>query len=60
MMSAIILSVARTNIIAILRQGRLSTIDLLIKITCYVKKLNNNCNIKGPDLNQLVQGGQPY
>jgi hypothetical protein len=38
-MSAIILSVARTNIIAILRHGRLSTVDLLIKITCFVKKV---------------------
>jgi hypothetical protein len=40
-------------------RGRLRTVDLLIKVACFVKKLNNNCNIKGPDLNELVQGGLP-
>ncbi len=33
------------------RRGRLSTVDLFIKEACFVKKLNNNCNIKGADIN---------
>ncbi len=32
-------------------RGRLSTADLLIKVACFVKPLNDNCNLKGPDLN---------
>ena len=35
-------------------RGRLRTVDLLIKVACLVKKLNNNCNIKGPDLNYII------
>jgi hypothetical protein len=27
------------------KRGRLSTIDLLIKVACFVKKVNNVCNI---------------
>jgi hypothetical protein len=28
------------------REGRLSTVDLLIRVACFVKKENNNYNIK--------------
>ncbi len=31
--------------------GRLSTIDLLIKVGCFVKKVNDIFNKKGADLN---------
>jgi hypothetical protein len=31
--------------------GRLSTVDLLIKVACFVKNVNNVFNIKGADLN---------
>ncbi len=41
-------------------RGRLSTIDLLIKIACLAKKSNNIFNIKGAYLNWFVQGGQLY
>jgi len=45
----------------ILTEGRgLSTIDLLIKLACFVKKENNIFNIKGADLNYLEQVGQLY
>ncbi len=37
--------------------GRLSTIDLLIKVPCFVKEVNNIFNIKKC---WLVKGGQPY
>jgi hypothetical protein len=40
--------------------GRLSTLDLLIRVACFVKNLNNIFNIKGGNQNWLVQGGQPY
>jgi hypothetical protein len=39
--------------------GRLSTVDLLIKVDCFIKKLNI-FNINWADLNYLAQGGQPY
>jgi hypothetical protein len=41
-------------------RGRFSTIDLLIKVACFVK--NNICSIKRSwsGLNSLVQGGQLY
>jgi hypothetical protein len=32
-------------------EGRLSTVDLLIKVACFVKKENNIFNIKRADLN---------
>ncbi len=38
--------------------GRLSTVDLLIKVACFVKNVNNIFNIKEADLNLLIQGGQ--
>jgi hypothetical protein len=38
--------------------GRLSTVDLLIKITCFEKNANNVSNLKGAYLNELVQGDQ--
>ncbi len=40
--------------------GTLSTVDLLIEVGCFVKKVNNGLNKKGADLYQLVKGGQPY
>ncbi len=40
--------------------GKLSTIDLLIKEACFVKKENIIFTIKQADLNWLVQGGQLY
>jgi len=40
------------------RRGRISTVDLLIKVACFVKEVI--FNKKGVDLNWLVQGGQPY
>ncbi len=36
--------------------GRLSTVDLLIKLACFVKNANCIFNIKGANLNYLVQG----
>jgi hypothetical protein len=33
-----------------LTEGRLSTVDLLIKRGCLVKKINNILNTKGADL----------
>jgi hypothetical protein len=29
-------------------RGRLSTVDLTIKVACFCKKVNNVCNIKSP------------
>jgi len=40
--------------------GRLSTVDLLITIGCFVEKKNIASAWKAADLNRLVQGGQPY
>jgi hypothetical protein len=42
------------------RWGRLSTVDLLIKVACFVSKVNNMFIIKTAYLNLAVQGGQPY
>ncbi len=39
---------------------RLSTVDLLIKMGCFVKKENLVPVWKAADLNSLVQGGQLY
>ncbi len=50
----------------VLSQGTLTqrkgsgTVDLLIKIGCFVKKENLVSVWKAPDLNLWVQGGQPY
>jgi hypothetical protein len=41
-------------------RGRLSTVDLLIKVACFVKRVNNNLILKGEYINLLVQGGQLY
>ncbi len=38
----------------------LSTINLLIKVACFVNNVNDIFNINGADLNMLVQGGQLY
>jgi len=38
--------------------GRLSTVDLLIKVACFVKIIFSKQ--RGADLNLMVQGGQPY
>jgi hypothetical protein len=38
---------------------RLSTIDLLVKMACFVKN-KNIFSIKTSDLNDIVQGGQSY
>jgi hypothetical protein len=40
-------------------RGRLSTVDLFIKLACFVKKKMSVFS-KAADLNWLVQGGQPY
>ncbi len=40
--------------------GRLSTVDLLIKLACFGKNVNNIFCKKGAKLNLLVQGGQQY
>jgi hypothetical protein len=40
-------------------EGRLSTVDLFIKLGCLVKRLII-FNKKGADLNYLTQGGQLY
>jgi hypothetical protein len=40
--------------------GRLSTVDLLVKVVCFVKNVNNIFNINGTDQNKLIQGGQLY
>jgi hypothetical protein len=40
--------------------GRFSTVDPLIKVSCFVTKVNNISILKGADLNLLVQGGQLY
>ncbi len=42
------------------REGRLSTVDLLIKVACFVKEVKIFSIQKGADLNWLVQGGQLY
>jgi hypothetical protein len=34
----------------------LSTIDLLIRVSCFAKKVNNILNIKGANLNYTVHG----
>ncbi len=39
---------------------RLSTIDLLIKVACFLTRVITFLNIKQNDMNELVQGGQPY
>ncbi len=39
-------------------KGRLSTVDLLIKVVCFVNKETNIFNAKMIDLNELEQGGQ--
>ncbi len=41
-------------------QGRLSTVDLLIKAACFLIKYNNMFNTKGIDVNWLVQRGHRY
>ncbi len=41
-------------------EGRLSTVDLHIKATCFVKKYIMFALPKTDDLNLLVQGGQLY
>ena len=38
--------------------GRLSTVDLLIKVDCFIKKVYNSFNIT--NLNRLLLGGQLY
>jgi hypothetical protein len=38
--------------------GRLSTVDLLIKVVCFVKKKGMLSISKVADLNKLLQGGQ--
>jgi hypothetical protein len=40
--------------------GRLSALDVLVKIGCFVKKKYIASAWKEADLNQLVQGGQPH
>ncbi len=40
--------------------GRLSTVDHLLWVAHFVKKVKNIFKIKGADLNWLVQGGQLY
>jgi hypothetical protein len=40
------------------RRGRLSTVDLLIKIGSFVERKNIVSVLKTADLNLLVQGGQ--
>jgi hypothetical protein len=44
----------------ILTEGELSTIDLIMKVACFAKNVNNVINIKRADINNLVQGGQLY
>jgi hypothetical protein len=39
-------------------RGRLSTVDLLITISCFVNKENMVLVLKAADLNQLLQGDQ--
>jgi len=39
-------------------RGRLSTVDLLIGVACFVKKMNSISNEKAIVLNWLEQGGQ--
>ncbi len=42
-------------------KGRLNTINLLIKMACFVKKEKYISVLKAAELNQLnVQGGHPY
>ncbi len=41
-------------------RGRVRTVDLLIKIGCFIKKKNLVSVWKAADLNSLVQGGQLY
>jgi hypothetical protein len=38
----------------------LSTVDLLIKVACFVNKVRNIFTMKGANINWLVQGGQLY
>jgi hypothetical protein len=40
--------------------GKLRTVDLLIKVACFVKKEIMFALSKGADLTDLVQGGQMY
>ncbi len=44
----------------LLLKGRLSTVDLLIKMGCFVNKENLVSVLKAADINLLVEGGQPY
>ncbi len=41
-------------------RGRLSTVDLLIGVTCFVKKINNISSEKTIVLSWLKWGGQQY
>jgi hypothetical protein len=40
--------------------GRLSTVDLLINVACFVKGKGIFSLFKGADLNYLLRGGQLY
>jgi len=40
--------------------GVLSTVDLLVKVACFVNKNIMFAISKAADLNKLVQGGQLY
>ncbi len=42
------------------RMGRLSTVDLPIKLACFVKKVNNIFNIKSNSTKLVSTGGQLY
>jgi hypothetical protein len=41
-------------------RGMVSTVDLLIKMGCFVKKKNKVSILKAADLDKLWQGGQQY
>ncbi len=43
-----------------LKKGRLSTIDLLVEVTSFVKQYTMFALSKAADLNSLAQGGQLY
>jgi len=38
----------------------MKTVDLLIKVVCFIKEVNKFFSIKGADLNWLVVGGKLY
>jgi hypothetical protein len=40
--------------------GRLSAVNQLVKVACFVKKVNSIFNIKAADQLYLLQGGQQY